>query len=84
MGPGLKKWQIDLLLSAVPDGAAARIDGIGELLFAGDIDGDGRLDLLVDTRLNDNEIHSLVLYLSSFASKGALFGPPLRFSAVGC
>jgi hypothetical protein len=49
----LKRWKVG--------------DGVAELVFAGDLDGDGKVDLLVDHG-------DLGLYLSTLAKAGALVG----------
>ena len=54
------------------------------VIWAGDLDNDGRLDLIVDVSNNYNEISNIVVFLSSFAEEGQLVGPTGRFSAVGC
>jgi len=51
--------------------------------WAGDLDGDGKLDLLVNTTNHDNG-GDLTLYLSSKAKNGALAGVAAQFLTVGC
>jgi hypothetical protein len=51
--------------------------------WAGDLDGDGKLDLLVNTSNSENG-SELTLYLSSKAKKGALAGLVARFEHGGC
>lgn len=51
--------------------------------WAGDLDGDGKLDLLVNTTNSENS-GDLTLYLSSKAKNGALAGVAARFLTVGC
>lgn len=61
-------------------------NGMGEFIhvvWAGDLDGDGALDLLTDERLWYNQTVNLVLYLSSRARDGQLASPVARFSGVG-
>lgn len=53
------------------------------ILFGGDIDGDGRLDLLLDTSNHYNHTQP-TLYLSKNASDGALVQPVGFWSATGC
>ena len=58
-------------------------DGSPQLLFAGDLDGDGRLDLILD--LSDHYNKSLpTLLLSSEAADGELVGAAAAFESVGC
>lgn len=55
-----------------------------EILFAGDIDGDGRLDLIIDTS-NHYNVSSPTLYLSKPASEeGKIIKPIGVFTTVGC
>jgi hypothetical protein len=51
--------------------------------WAGDIDGDGRLDLLLDTSDHYN-VTEMRLYLSSRAKDGALVSEAAPFTATGC
>jgi hypothetical protein len=53
------------------------------LAWAGDLDGDGKLDLLVNTTNSENS-RDLTLYLSSKAKNGALAGVAAQFLTVGC
>lgn len=53
------------------------------ILWAGDLDADGRLDLLLDTS-NHYNIDEMQLYLSSQAREGELVAPAATFSATGC
>ncbi len=54
-----------------------------KVIWAGDLDRDGRLDLLVDTT-NHYNVSSIALFLSSAAAKGKLVGRAAVFSATGC
>lgn len=55
-----------------------------EILFAGDIDGDGRLDLIIDTS-NHYNVSTPTLYLSKPATKeGKIIKPVGVFGSVGC
>ena len=53
------------------------------LLWAGDLDGDSRLDLLLDESGHYN-VTETVLYLSSAAAPGALVGRVGRHRTTGC
>lgn len=54
-----------------------------QLLFAGDLDGDGRLDLVYDTSDHYN-VSRPTLFLSSQALDGALLGEAAHQVATGC
>jgi len=54
-----------------------------EVLFAGDIDGDGILDLIIETSAHYNEI-SPTLYLSRPAGEKEIVKPVARHTSVGC
>lgn len=73
---GKKKTQ---LLAAQPDFD----DKMIELLFAGDIDGDGILDFIIDTSRHYNMI-SPTIYLSKPADKGQIVKPLGSYVSVGC
>lgn len=53
------------------------------ILFAGDIDGDGKLDLLLDTSSHYNAT-SPTLYLSKPAIQGPIIRPMGKHTSVGC
>jgi len=66
----------------------ASFDRIGSdkhpvILWAGDLDGDGKLDLLMDTATHYNLIES-TLFLSSAAMSGNLVGQVASFKRGGC
>ncbi|HEV2722891.1 MAG TPA: VCBS repeat-containing protein [Thermoanaerobaculia bacterium] len=52
-------------------------------IWAGDLDGDGKLDLLVDVSNHDNA-GDTALYLSSKARSGELVGLAAMLQTVGC
>lgn len=58
-------------------------DGGWSLLWAGDLDGDGRLDLYMDLHNNYNSSQSR-LFLSSQAARGNLVKEVAEFTWVGC
>ena len=60
-----------------------RDGGEAVLLWAGDLDGDGRLDLLTDESDHYN-LSRTTLYLSSHAAPGALVGRAGRWETTGC
>lgn len=60
-----------------------RDDGQLRLLFAGDVDRDGRLDLLLDMSDHYN-VSRLTLWLSTEAAKGDVVGEAAAFESVGC
>jgi hypothetical protein len=53
------------------------------VIWAGDLDGDGKLDLLVDVSNHDNASDT-ALYLSSKARRGELVGLAATLHTVGC
>jgi len=53
------------------------------VIWAGDLDGDGKLDLLVDVS-NDYNAGDTALYLSSRARRGELVGLAATLQTVGC
>jgi hypothetical protein len=58
-------------------------DALPQLLFAGDLDRDGRLDLLIDTTDHYN-VSKPTLFLSSAAYKGVFLRRVSEHVAVGC
>ncbi|MEN2400447.1 hypothetical protein GKZ90_0011700 [Flavobacterium sp. MC2016-06] len=54
-----------------------------KILFAGDIDGDGKLDLIINTSYHYN-LSRPTIYLSKPAEKGKLIKPIGAFPTVGC
>lgn len=58
-------------------------DAMPALLFAGDLDRDGELDLLFDTTDHYNR-SSPTLFLSSQAAPGELLGKVASYDSVGC
>ena len=53
------------------------------LIWAGDLDGDGKLDLLADIT-NYNNVSGTALYLSSKAKSGKLVGLAAKLETTGC
>ena len=58
-------------------------DQMIKIVFAGDLDGDGKLDLILDTA-NHYNVSSLTLYLSKSADKNKVIKPVGIFTFVGC
>jgi hypothetical protein len=58
-------------------------DQRGELVWAGDLDGDGKLDLVIDHSSHYNA-SDLTLYLSTWALPGQMVGKAAHFAIVGC
>ncbi|MBZ4036664.1 hypothetical protein K6T82_17980 [Flavobacterium sp. 17A] len=54
-----------------------------KIIFAGDLDGDGKLDLIIDTASHYN-VSSLTLYLSKTGETNSIIKPVGVFSFVGC
>ena len=54
------------------------------LLWAGDLDRDGKLDLVVNVSNHYNAVAQIRVFLSSAAGPGKLLGLAGHFSAVGC
>lgn len=53
------------------------------LLLVGDLDGDGQVDLLIDTA-NHLDLSRYTLFLSSAAGKGQLLAPVATLLSTGC
>jgi len=58
-------------------------DAAPTLLFAGDLDRDGKLDLIFDTTDHYN-VRRPTLFLSSQAAPGELLGAAAQYQSVGC
>ncbi len=58
-------------------------DIVGRLFWAGDLDGDGKLDLYTDW-WNEKGSITTILHLSTYASDGDLIGRAATFSSSGC
>lgn len=54
------------------------------VVWAGDLDGDGKLDLILDVSNHYNAAAQIRVFLSSQAKKGQLVGIAGWFAAVGC
>jgi hypothetical protein len=59
-------------------------EGAPYLVWAGDLDGDKKLDLILDTPTHYNVGIAFSLYLSTQANEGELLGYVTGFSSVGC
>ena len=70
---------VNELLASIPNFDDAMV----QILFAGDIDGDGLLDLIIDTSRHYN-VSSPTLYLSKPADKGHLLKVVGQHTSVGC
>jgi hypothetical protein len=57
--------------------------GFPTLLWAGDLDRDGKIDLLLDVSSHEN-VSELALFLSSDATKGEILHRTASFRATGC
>ncbi|VXB67523.1 conserved hypothetical protein [Flavobacterium sp. 9AF] len=85
-------WNYKLYLTTVNNGiehtdllvAKGRFDdAMINIIFAGDIDQDGNLDLLIDTS-NHYNVTSPTLYLSKPAEEGHCITPIATHTSVGC
>lgn len=54
------------------------------LIWAGDLDRDGKMDLILDVSDHYNHLHQIRVYTSGEAKNGDLLGLAASFSAVGC
>jgi hypothetical protein len=91
--PGwLEVWNYKLFLAATIDGIPCKSllvaqpnfdDKMITLLFAGDMDGDGIMDLLIDTSRHYNSTIP-TLYLSKPSGKGEVVKPIGGHTSVGC
>lgn len=81
-----------LYLTAKIDGKTKKVllvekknldDRMIAIIFVGDIDGDSKLDLIIDTSHHYN-VSSPILYLSKEASKEEIIKPVGVFTTVGC
>lgn len=59
------------------------LKGVSDIIWAGDLDRDGRMDLLVDTRNHYNVGFRYELYLSSYGDDDEL-GMAAKFYTFGC
>lgn len=59
------------------------LDGLPTLMWAGDLDRDGRLDLIMNLT-NHYNVHLYALFLSSEAGPGELVRKVAEFRSVGC
>ncbi|UTW62250.1 hypothetical protein KFE98_19960 [bacterium SCSIO 12741] len=71
-------WQKDTLVQ-IPDFNEAMVT----ILFAGDLDGDGELDLILDKTFHYN-LYNPALYLSIEAPQGKLLKLVAQHESVGC
>lgn len=85
-------WNYKLYIAAIINGQEQKSllvaqpnfdDRMIQLLFAGDIDGDGIVDLIIDTSRHYNS-RSPTVYLSKPASDGEIVKPVGEHTIVGC
>ena len=60
------------------------LENVSDIAWAGDLDSDGKLDLLINMKSHYNSIHYYKLYLSSLAGDQNLLGEAAEFNAAGC
>ena len=81
---GEAEQQIALFEAFADDKGKPELPDIApEVFFAGDLDHDGRLDLLIDIAKHYNAWHP-ALFLSSAAEEGALVGQVAELTTTGC
>lgn len=83
LGDGIREQVLLESLAYRDASAALSTEATAEVLFAGDLDRDGRLDLLIDLTDHYN-ISRPTLLLSSQAAPGDFVGMAAAFESVGC
>lgn len=78
--PGTFKFN----LAIETGGVRQVINSVREIVWAGDLDRDGNLDLVVNAGFHYNIISSFELFLSSEAKDGDLLKSVTYFQSVGC
>lgn len=71
------------VIQALPLVKIVSVDGPPRLIWAGDLDRDGKIDLLMDLTHDYNLMH-LALFLSSTAKEGEFVGLVAEWIATGC
>ncbi|HEY9194127.1 MAG TPA: hypothetical protein VIO81_14755 [Methyloversatilis sp.] len=80
----LRQTLAELEVTRTADGRLETDSASTGLIWAGDLDGDGRLDLILDVSNHDNAVAQVRVFLSSRAAPGRLVGEAASFGAVGC
>lgn len=83
-GVALCNGDVEQPLSPVYPEASEYEENYVRIVWAGDLDGDGRVDLVIDNVPHYNIYKGLELYLSSEAGPGELVKMVAVFTAVGC
>ncbi|OPL18778.1 MAG: hypothetical protein AVO35_13050 [Candidatus Aegiribacteria sp. MLS_C] len=83
-GVSVSNGEVEQPLSPVYPEAAEYEENYVRVVWAGDLDGDGRVDLVIDNVPHYNIYKGLELYLSSEAGPGELVKRVAIFTAVGC
>jgi hypothetical protein len=84
--PALGNAKVQIVMGGVTQILSSNLskdEGGFSILWAGDLDGDGKLDLYVNAAPHDN-VESKRLLLSSQAGKGQLIQEIARFEITGC
>lgn len=84
--PAFGNVKVQLVMEGITQSLSSNLnkdEGGFSILWAGDLDGDGKLDLYVNAAPHDN-VESKRLLLSSPAGKGQLVREVARFETTGC
>lgn len=81
---GVRQSLHELHVARTAENAFDTESGNTGVMFAGDLDRDGKLDLILDVSNHGNAVRQIRVYLSSAAMKGELVRLVGSFSAVGC
>jgi len=71
------------VIKQIPKSSSPDRDIFGSLIWAGDVDGDGKLDLYLD-EFNEKGYTGTELYLSTFADDNTLVDFAASFGVAGC
>ena len=80
----IRQTVAELEVTRTADGSLDTDSANTGLIWAGDLDGDGRLDLILDVSNHYNAVAQVRVFLSSRAAPGRLVGEAASFGAVGC
>ncbi len=74
----------ELYIQSTPENAFDTDSTNTGVIWAGDLDGDKKLDLILDVSNHYNAVYQIRVFLSSLATNGQLVEKAGWFSAVGC